>query len=164
MRDFLRVDSMHVMLDMWKISQLKVKKIRGDAVLPKRATAGSAGYDLCACIPEPLTLEAGGHFAVPTGIALELPSDNIAAFVFARSGLAVRHGIVPSNAVGVIDSDYRGEIIVGLINQYSEPYTIQPGERIAQMVLMPVFTPQISETEVLPETARGAGGFGSTGR
>ncbi|MDR3344938.1 MAG: dUTP diphosphatase [Oscillospiraceae bacterium] len=142
---------------------LKVKLTRPGAKLPNRATQGSAGYDLCACIDAPQTLEPGGHTVVPTGVAIALLPNN-AAYIFARSGLAVKHGIVPANAVGVIDSDYRGEILVGLINQYAEPYTIQPGERIAQLVIMPVLLPQIIAADELPDTQRGAGGFGSTGR
>jgi len=145
-------------------STLNCKLLRSDAVLPHRATDGSAGYDLCACIDAPIALEPGGRAVIPTGIAIALPSNNMAAFIFARSGLAVKHGIAPANAVGVIDSDYRGEILVGLTNHYQEPYTIKPGERIAQMVIMPVLLPEIVAADTLTETERGAGGFGSTGK
>jgi len=148
------------------VNQLKVKRLRPGAVLPKRATAESAGYDLCACIELPLRLPAGDRVSVPTGIAIELdsPDGGAAAFVFGRSGLGIRHGIVPSNAVGVIDADYRGEILVGLSNHSDADYEIQPGERIAQLVLLPVFTPEVLECDTLSDTRRGAGGFGSTGR
>lgn len=142
---------------------LKIKKVQENAVIPKRATEGSAGLDLCACIDEPLTLNGGDTALIPTGLAIELPSSQYGAFVFARSGLSIKHGIGLLNAVGVIDSDYRGEIKVGVINQIKEPYTIEPGERIAQLVIMPVATLPVEEAQTLGESERGAGGFGSTG-
>lgn len=142
---------------------LKIKKVNENAVIPHRATEGSAGLDLCACIDEPLTLGGGETALIPTGLAIALPSAQYGAFVFARSGLSIKHGIGLLNAVGVIDSDYRGEIKVGVINQVKEPYTIQPGERIAQLVVMPVSTMPVEEAESLDETERGSGGFGSTG-
>lgn len=142
---------------------LKIKKVQENAVIPKRATEGSAGLDLCACINEPLTLNGGDTALIPTGLAIELPSSQYGAFVFARSGLSIKHGIGLLNAVGVIDSDYRGEIKVGVINQIQEPYTIEPGERIAQLVIMPVATLPVEEAQTLGESERGAGGFGSTG-
>lgn len=142
---------------------LKIKKVHENAVIPHRATAGSAGLDLCACIDEPLTLDGGETALIPTGLAIALPSAQYGAFVFARSGLSIKHGIGLLNSVGVIDSDYRGEIKVGVINQIQEPYTIQPGERIAQLVVMPVSVMPVEEAECLDETERGTGGFGSTG-
>lgn len=142
---------------------LKIKKVQENAVIPKRATEGSAGLDLCACIDAPLTLNGGDTALIPTGLAIELPSSQYGAFVFARSGLSIKHGIGLLNAVGVIDSDYRGEIKVGVINQIKEPYTIEPGERIAQLVIMPVATLPVEEAKTLGESERGAGGFGSTG-
>ena len=142
---------------------LKIKKVQENAVIPKRATEGSAGIDLCACIDEPLTLNGGDTALIPTGLAIELPSSQYGAFVFARSGLSIKHGIGLLNAVGVIDSDYRGEIKVGVINQVKEPYTIEPGERIAQLVIMPVATLPVEEAQTLGASERGAGGFGSTG-
>lgn len=142
---------------------LKIKKVQENAVIPKRATEGSAGLDLCACIDAPLTLNSGDTALIPTGLAIELPSSQYGAFVFARSGLSIKHGIGLLNAVGVIDSDYRGEIKVGVINQVKEPYTIEPGERIAQLVIMPVATLPVEEAQTLGESERGAGGFGSTG-
>ena len=120
---------------------LKLMRVREGAIIPKQATAGSAGYDLCACID-------------PAGTA---------GFVFTRSGLGIKKGIHVTNGVGVIDSDYRGEIQIGLHNLSAEPYTVQPGERIAQMIIMPYFAPTIEEVTSLTETDRGAGGFGSTG-
>lgn len=143
---------------------LKIKKVRENAKVPQRATEGSAGLDLCAAIDEPVLLKKGATAVIPTGIAIALTSSNYGAFVFARSGLAVKHGIGLLNSVGVIDSDYRGEIMVGVINQIDEEYTIQPGERIAQMVIMPVSTMPVEEVCELEETERGAGGFGSTGK
>ena len=142
---------------------LKIKKVNENAVIPHRATEGSAGLDLSACIDEPLTLGGGETALIPTGLAIALPSAQYGAFIFARSGLSIKHGIGLLNAVGVIDSDYRGEIKVGVINQVKEPYTIQPGERIAQLVVMPVSTMPVEEAESLDETERGSGGFGSTG-
>ncbi len=142
----------------------KVRRLRESAKLPFRATEGSAGMDLYACIDSPVTLGAGEKAVIPTGIAIELPSAELAAFVFARSGLAIKHGIGLLNGVGVIDSDYRGEICVGVINQLAEPYTIAPDERIAQLVIMPVSLINPIEAQSLDDTARGEGGFGSTGK
>ncbi|MBO5333924.1 MAG: dUTP diphosphatase [Clostridia bacterium] len=145
------------------MKELKIKKVRENAKLPTRATVGSAGMDLYACIDEPITLNGGDKAVIPTGIAIGLSSPEYAAFVYARSGLAIKHGIGLLNSVGVIDSDYRGEICVGVINQLKEPYTIVPFERIAQMVIQPVALPELLEVDDLDETDRGAGGFGSTG-
>ncbi len=146
------------------MNTFKITKLNENAKIPKRATEGSAGLDLCACIDSPVTLKGGEKAVIPTGLAIELPSNEFAAFVFARSGLAIKHGIGLLNSVGVIDSDYRGEICVGLINQLSEPYEIAPGERIAQLVIMPVSMMNPVEVTSLDETERGAGGFGSTGK
>jgi dUTP pyrophosphatase len=143
--------------------KLQIQRLRPDAVLPERATPGSAGLDLRACTPAPVTIPPGETRVFPTGLAIAAP-EGTAALVFGRSGLGIRHGIVPANAVGVVDSDYRGEILVGLINQSADAYTVNPQERIAQLVLVPVATPPIEECETLCETARGAGGFGSTGK
>lgn len=142
----------------------KITKVNENAKIPVRATKGSAGLDLCACIDEEITLEGGKTALIPTGVAIQLPSEEMAAFVFARSGLAIKHGIGLLNSVGVIDSDYRGEIKVGVINQIDEPYTITPGERIAQLVIMPVCPLTPVEVESLDSTERGEGGFGSTGK
>ena len=142
---------------------LKVKKLKENAILPKRATEGSAGADLYACIENPVTLMSGEHTVIPTGIAIAVEK-GYAALIYARSGLAIKHGIGLLNAVGVVDSDYRGEVCVGIINQFSEEYTIEPGERIAQLVITPVITEEIVECESLDTTIRGEGGFGSTGK
>jgi len=142
---------------------LYVRRIHPHAVLPARATEQSAGFDLCACIREPMTIAAGRTGLVPTGLAFALPEGS-AGLIYARSGLGVRHGLAPANAVGVIDADYRGEVIVGLHNHSDTDYTIKPGERIAQLVVAPVWAPIVEECAVLPETDRGERGFGSTGR
>lgn len=143
---------------------IRLKKLHPNAVIPHRATQGSAGLDLSACMDEPITLAPGNLAMIPTGLAVALPSADCVALIYARSGLAVRHGIALSNGVGVVDSDYRGEIKVGLCNVGSEPYTIQPGERIAQMVIAPVLLPSVLEVDELDATDRGEGGFGSTGK
>lgn len=143
---------------------VKIKKLSEKAVIPQRATEGSAGADLYACINEPVTIAPGELVKIPTGIAIELSDKGYAAFLFARSGLGVKHGITLSNGVGVVDSDYRGEICVGLCNVSNEAYTIQPNERVAQMVIMPVACVPFEEARTLSDTERGAGGFGSTGR
>lgn len=143
--------------------ELKIKKLKENAKIPKIATSGSAGMDLYACIDEPITLNPGQLAMVPTGIAIELPNNGCAAFLYARSGLGVKHGICLSNGVGVIDSDYRGEICAGLCNVSDSPYTINPDERICQMVIAPVIMPEIVEVDELGDTQRGQGGFGSSG-
>lgn len=142
----------------------KINKKRKNAIIPERATPGSAGFDLYACIDEDLTLSPGQSTLIPTGIAIELPNNNTAAFIFARSGLATKHGISLSNGVGVVDSDYRGEIYVGLRNFSSNEYVIQKNERIAQMIIMPIISSSLIEVSSLNDTVRGNGGFGSTGK
>ena len=143
---------------------LKIKKLDPRAVLPTRATPGSAGMDLYALLDKPLTVPPGGRAGVPTGIAIGLPSPETVGLVYARSGLATKHGLALSNGVGVIDSDYTGELRVGMVNLSDEPYTIEPGERIAQLVVAPVLLPAVEETDELEKTVRGDGVFGSTGR
>lgn len=143
---------------------VKVKKLKENAVVPKRATIGSAGADIYACIDEPVTIEPGSLAMIPIGLAIELESSDCAAFLFARSGLGVKHGITLSNGVGVVDSDYRGEVCVGLCNVSNESYTISAGERIAQMVIMPVKPAEFVVADELSDTSRGEGGFGSTGK
>ena len=142
---------------------LKLKKVRPEAQLPQRQTEGAAGYDLCACLEAPVTLAPGEGFSFPTGFAAEIPQ-GLVGLVFCRSGLGVKYGVSLPNCVGVIDSDYRGELIVPLRNFGDKPYTVHPGERIAQLVLLPVFLLPVEEVEELPQTQRGEGGFGSTGR
>ena len=139
-------------------------KIGRDIPLPQFATPGSAAMDLRACIDEAVTLPALGRAVIPTGLAMALPSEDHVALVFARSGLGIRKGVCLSNGVGVIDSDYRGEIAVGLVNLSAEDYTVMPGDRIAQLMVVPVVQPTVTLTDELDETDRGAGGFGSTGR
>lgn len=143
---------------------LKIKKLNENASIPQIATSGSAGMDLKACIENDIVIEPGSRALIPTGIAIALPDNSYVAYIYARSGLAVKQGITLANCVGVIDSDYRGEIKVGLINQSDVPYTVTNGERIAQLVIAPVIVPEISEADELDETERSDGGFGSTGR
>lgn len=143
---------------------LKIVKKNKSAQIPHRATPGSAGLDLCACIEKPVCVAPQQLVRVPTGLAISLPNENYVALLFARSGLGTKHGISLANGVGVIDSDYRGEICVGLCNLSAEPYTIQPGERIAQMVVLPTCPLDVQEVDVLDTTSRGESGFGSTGK
>lgn len=143
---------------------VKVKLLDTRAKVPNYATPGAAAADLCAVLDEPLTLQPGQRELVPTGFAIELPNAECVALVYARSGLATRHGITMANGVGVIDSDYRGEIKVSLANFSDQPYTIQPGERIAQLCIAPVFQVSFLPVADLSDTQRGVGGFGSTGR
>ncbi|HOP75468.1 MAG TPA: dUTP diphosphatase [Bacillota bacterium] len=131
--------------------------------MPSYATPGSAGMDLHACCEEPIIIPAGGRGRVPTGIAIELPGPEMVALVFPRSGLASKHGISLSNAVGVIDSDYRGEVICLVKNDGPTDFIVNPGDRVAQIAFFPIFKVVWEETETLGETVRGAGGFGSTG-
>ena len=132
--------------------------------LPRHATGGSAGADLQANLDQAIILEPMARAVIPTGLAMELPDAGYGAFVFARSGLGIRHGLTLSNGVGVIDSDYRGEISVGLVNLSDKAYTIEPGERIAQLCILPVMQFRAVEAEQLGDTGRGSGGIGSTGR
>ena len=143
---------------------VKYKKLDPRAQVPAYATPGAAAADLCALLDAPLTLAPMQRALIPTGLAIELPDAGCVALVYARSGLSIKHGVCMANGVGVIDSDYRGEIRVGLVNLSQEVYTIQPGERIAQLVVMPVVQFSASEADTLEETSRGSGGFGSTGR
>ena len=142
--------------------EIKVKKVRENAVVPKIATSGSAAADLYACVEEPLTVPARGSAVVPVGIAIAVP-EGYGAFIFARSGLGIKHGIAPRNCVGVIDSDYRGEIMVALHNHGAVAQTVEAGERIAQLVIAPYYTANFIECDELSDTVRGEGGFGSTG-
>ena len=146
------------------MSVLKIKKLRDDAKIPFRATDGSAGMDLYACIDEAVEIMPHEIRVIPTGIAIELESADYVAYIYARSGLAIKNGIAPANCVGVIDSDYRGEDCVGLLNQTEKVFIVKPGERIAQMVISPVILPTIEVVDELSNTQRGAGGFGSTGK
>ncbi|MEW6777805.1 MAG: dUTP diphosphatase [Bdellovibrionota bacterium] len=140
-----------------------VKKLRAGALPPTYQTPGAAGADLCACVEAPIKLEPGQRKLIPTGIALEIP-EGYEGQVRPRSGLAVKHGIALPNSPGTIDSDYRGEVQVILINLGNEPYEIKNGERIAQLVIAPVTRVSFQEAPELSGTSRGAGGFGSTGK
>ena len=144
---------------------VKIKLLRTGAKIPAYQTAGSAACDLSACLDAPVTLLPGQSALIPTGIALAPAADDepVAALIYARSGLAVKHGISLSNGVGVVDSDYRGELKVGLINQSAEPYTVCSGERFAQLIFTPVRRGVFTEVSELDDTERGSGGFGSTG-
>ena len=143
---------------------VEIKLVRSGASVPERATKGSAGFDLRAAIDGPLTLEPGDMATVPTGIAIRMREEGFAALCFARSGLGVKHGVTLSNGVGVIDSDYTGEIMVGLVNISRQKYTVEPWERIAQLVFVPVGEIRFLPVSELGRTARGEGGFGSSGR
>lgn len=146
--------------------QIKIRSIEHDGLcpdLPRRASIGSAGVDLQALIAEPIVLEPQKLCRIPTGIAMELPQGYV-GLVYARSGLGVKHGIALGNGVGVIDSDYRGEIQVGLCNLSDEAYTIRPMDRIAQLVIAPVPPVEYVWADSLSDTERGDGGFGSSGR
>ena len=144
------------------MKDVKVKLIKPGAKMPVYGTEFSAGADLCACLEQPVTLEPGETRLISIGISMEIPV-GYAGFVFARSGLATKRHLAPANKVGVIDSDYRGEFFVPLRNHGPIPQTIEPGERIAQMILMPYLAANFLEAESLSDTQRGEGGFGSTG-
>ena len=144
---------------------VKVKMLKDGAILPRYATSGSAGVDLHACLDtsEEVILQPGEVAKIPTGLALELPSSEVVALVMARSGLAAKHGLDLANGVGVIDSDYRGELQVLVRNLGKSPFSIRHGDRIAQMLFMPVVQVRLQISGELAETERGSGGFGSTG-
>ena len=142
---------------------VRVKKLNPNAKLPTYGSASAAGADLYACLEAPVTIGPGETYWVSTGIALEVPQ-GCAGLVFARSSLGAKRGLAPANKVGVVDSDYRGEVRVVLFNHSPEPQTINPGERVAQFVITPVVTPTYVEAEELEDTDRGTGGFGSTGK
>ena len=144
------------------IPTVAVERVRAGARLPERMSKGASGWDLTACLEEPVTIEPGAWALVPTGIALEIPV-GVEGQVRARSGLAARHGIGLPNGPGTIDSDYRGEVCVILMNWGREPFLVRDGDRIAQLVFVRVEPVQFSWVERLRETKRGAGGFGHTG-
>ena len=142
---------------------IKVKKLRPNAVLPTYESEFAAGADLHACLDEAMVVEPGQTQFIPTGLSMEIPVGCV-GLIYARSGLACKKGLAPANKVGVIDSDYRGEFIVALHNQGSVAQTVSPGDRIAQLVIAPVFTPGFYEVSELSDTQRSSGGFGSTGK
>ena len=139
------------------------EKIGREIPLPYYATAGAAGLDLHACLDGPLTIPAGGQTVVPTGLAVAVPEGYV-GIVAVRSSMGIRHGVMLPNGIGVIDSDYRGPLGVALYNFRGEAYTVLPGDRVAQLVVLPAACPEVELVEALGETARGDGGFGSTGR
>lgn len=143
-------------------TKIYFKKLDPTAQMPRYGTEFAAGADLYACMDEPLTIASGGTEFVHTGLAVEIPA-GLVGLVYARSGLACKKGLAPANKVGVIDSDYRGEIVVALHNHSSEDITIEAGERVAQMVIAPYVFAQYEEVQELEGTVRGDGGFGSTG-
>jgi len=145
------------------MNDVHVKILRQGARLPSYGSAQAAGADLYACLETAVTIQPGQTAFIPTGIALEVPQ-GCAGLVYARSGLACKRGLAPANKVGVVDSDYRGEIQVVLHNHGTVPQTVENGERIAQFIITPVWTPAYVPVEELSETERAAGGFGSTGR
>lgn len=144
------------------MNSIRVKKLHPKATLPTYGSAEAAGADLYACLEEPVTVLPGETAWIGTGIALEVPV-GCAGLVYARSGMAAKRGLAPANKVGVVDSDYRGEIKVVLLNHGTQPQTVTHGERIAQFVITPVLTPAYEEVAELSDSQRGAGGFGSTG-
>ncbi len=144
--------------------KVKIKLLREGVSVPEYATPGSAAVDLRSAAGEDITIESGGKAVIPTGIAIAPETDGVVAILAARSGLSTKHGITLANGIGVIDSDYRGEISVSLINRSDTPYTIVRGERIAQLMFVPVMHAAFTEATELDETSRGVGGFGSTGK
>ena len=145
------------------MAPIPVKMLRAEAILPTYGSTEAAGADLYACLEAPIVIEPGKTAFVPTGIAMAVPR-GCAGLIYARSGLACKRGLAPANKVGVVDSDYRGEVMVALHNHGDQPQTIGHGERIAQMVITPVLTPAYEVVSDLDDTVRGVGGFGSTGK
>ena len=143
---------------------VKYQKLDPRAQAPEYATAGAAAADLHALLDAPMTVAPMQRVLVPTGLAIELPGAQTVALVYARSGLSIKHGLCMANGVGVVDSDYRGELKVPMVNLGREAYTIQPGERVAQLCIAPVYTAAFVPAEELGDTQRGEGGFGSTGK
>ena len=149
-----------------KSIQLKIldARIGNEYPLPEYATDGSAGIDMRACLDEPLEVRAGDTHLLPTGIAIHIGDPALAAVLLPRSGLGHKHGIVLGNLVGLIDADYQGQVFVSCWNRSRQSFTIQPGERIAQMVFIPIVRAHLEVVESFQESARGAGGFGHSGR
>ena len=141
---------------------VKIKKLRENAVIPTYGSEFAAGADLYACLDDALTIEPSETKLIPTGIALSIPA-GFAGLIYARSGLASKKGLAPANKVGVVDSDYRGEVMVALHNHGKQAQTVEPGERLAQMVIAPYITANFILSDELDDTVRGEGGFGSTG-
>ena len=142
---------------------MRIKKLRPNAVIPTYGSAEAAGADLYACLDAAVTIGPGQTVFVPTGLAMEVPR-GYAGLIYARSSMGTKRGLAPANKVGVVDSDYRGEVMVALHNHGALPQTVTGGERIAQLLITPVLAPAFVEIDELSDTARGAGGFGSTGK
>ena len=142
---------------------IKVKKLKENASLPTYETGAAVGADLRACVDEIVCVQPGQTCFIPTGLAMEIPV-GCAGLIYARSGLSCKNGLAPANKVGVIDSDYRGEVMVALHNHGAEAQIVNPGDRIAQLVITPVFTPGFYEVPELSDTQRADAGFGSTGK
>ena len=142
--------------------KLQVKKLDSRAKLPTYGTPFSAGADLYVCMDEPVTIQPGTTVLLPTGLSIAVPV-GYAGLIYARSGMATKRDLAPANKVGVIDSDYRGPLMVSLHNHGSRSQTVEPGERVAQLIITPVMMPEMTEVQELDETDRGSGGFGSTG-
>jgi dUTP pyrophosphatase len=157
---------MEIYMNPHKIETKIMNPLMGDSIpLPSYATAGSAAMDLRACLAEPLTVQPGETVLVPSGIAISIHDPGLVALLVPRSGLGIKHGIVLANTVGVIDSDYQGEIGIGIYNRGKASYAIEPGERICQMLFVPVTQAALTVVEEFSvDSARGAGGFGHTGR
>lgn len=145
------------------MNAINVKKLKENAIMPTYGSTEAAGADLYACLQAPVTIHPGESVFIPTGLAMEIPR-GYAGLIYARSGLACKRGLAPANKVGVVDSDYRGEFMIVLHNHGAVAQVIEHGERIAQLVITPVFTPGFVEVEELTDTKRAAGGFGSTGK
>ena len=144
------------------MNAIRVKKLKENAFMPTYGSAEAAGADLYACLTEPVTINPGESVFIPTGLAMEIPK-GYAGLIYARSGLASKRGLAPANKVGVVDCDYRGEVMVALHNHSEVPQTVAKGERIAQLVITPYVVADFEESDELSETIRGEGGFGSTG-
>ena len=145
------------------MEMIRIKKLHPNAVIPTYGSLEAAGADIYACLDAAVTIPAGKTVFIPTGLAMEVPK-GCAGLIYARSSMGSKRGLAPANKVGVIDSDYRGQIMVALHNHSQEDQVVNPGERVAQLIITPVFTPGFREVDDLSETDRGSGGFGSTGR
>lgn len=144
--------------------RIKVKKLKENAIIPEYKTEFSAAADLYACIDGPLTVQPGQRAGIPLGFAIDYEDNGVVAVICARSGLASKHGMALSNGIGVVDPDYRGELTVAMINLSDKEYTVNPGDRIAQLMFLPIVRGVFEESDELSETKRGEGGFGSTGK
>ena len=142
---------------------MRIKKLRENAFIPTYGSADAAGADLYACLDEAVTIAPGQTVFIPTGLAMEVPK-GYAGLIYARSSMGTKRGLAPANKVGVVDSDYRGEVMVALHNHGARPQTVESGERIAQLLITPVLAPAFVECDDLTDTRRGTGGFGSTGK